>query len=76
MKELFKVSPLILFLGLSAFLFHHITKHRLLKWGEIRQKCQGIANQNLLQGLGGAKEVKVLGKEEYFFLLLWASLEL
>jgi ABC-type multidrug transport system fused ATPase/permease subunit len=58
---------LILFLGLSAFLFHHITKHRLLKWGEIRQKCQGIANQHLLQGLGGAKEVKVLGKEEYFY---------
>ncbi len=55
------------FLGVSAFGFHLLTKNKLLLWGENRQLHQGLGNQHLLQGLGGVKDVKLMGKEEYFF---------
>ena len=56
-----------MFLGVSAFGFHLLTKNRLLSWGKNRQAYQGLANQHLLQGLGGVKDVKLLGRENYFF---------
>ena len=55
------------FLGVSAFGFHQLTKHKLLSWGENRQIHQGLANQHLLQSLGGVKDVKLMGREDYFF---------
>ena len=54
------------FLILSVYIFHSLTKKRLLSWGELRQKHTGLANQHLLQGLGGVKDVKLLGREDYF----------
>ena len=54
------------FLGISVFIFHSLTKKRLLSWGELRQKHIGQANLHLLQGLGGVKDVKLLGREDYF----------
>lgn len=52
--------------GLAGFGFHRMTRMRLLRWGEARQLHEGLRIQHLQQGLGGAKEVKLLGREADF----------
>jgi ABC-type multidrug transport system fused ATPase/permease subunit len=53
-------------LGGSAWIFHQATRTRLADWGTARQKHDGLRMQHLQQGLGGAKDVKLLGREEDF----------
>jgi len=50
----------------SGWLFYHSTKRRTAIWGETRLYHEGKKIRHLQQGLGGAKEVKLLGREEYF----------
>ena len=54
------------FLAVSAIGFHRITKNKLLKWGKKRQFHTGLLNRHLLEGLGGVKDVKLMGREKYF----------
>jgi len=54
------------FLAISAIGFHQLTKNKLLRWGKQRQFHSGLLNQHLLQGLGGVKDVKLMGRENYF----------
>lgn len=54
------------FLTIAVISFHRLTKNKLLYWGERRQLHAGLANMHLLQGLGGVKDVKLLGRENYF----------
>lgn len=54
------------FLGIIAYLFHRVTKGKLLKWGKQRQVNDGFAIKHLLQGLGGVKDVKLFGRESQF----------
>jgi ABC-type multidrug transport system fused ATPase/permease subunit len=68
---LFYVTPLgatvvTLFFAVSAYLFQLLTKKKLLFWGEQRQLHEGKINLHLLQGLGGVKDVKLFGRENYF----------
>ena len=51
--------------GLSFFKF---TKNKVASWGIARQKHDGLRLQHLQQGLGGAKDVKLLGREEDFLV--------
>ena len=60
---------LIIFLGLFGFIFYYLTKTRILQWGLDNQYFNGKIIQYLQQGLGGIKDAKVLGKEEYFLNL-------
>jgi len=53
-------------LALAAWSFHQVTRVKLLRWGEARQHHEGMRIQHLQQGLGGAKDVKLLGREEEF----------
>lgn len=55
-----------LFLGLTAFGFHSLTRNKLLKWGNSRQYHAGHSNQHLLQGLSGVKDIKLMGRESSF----------
>jgi len=55
-------------LGLSAGIFQRLTRGHVLRWGEARQYHEGQRIQHLQQGLGGAKDVKLLGREEGFFV--------
>lgn len=55
-----------LFLAVSALGFYQVFKNKLVRWGEHRQFYQGLSNQHLLQGLGGVKDVKLMGKEDFF----------
>ena len=53
-------------LGLMGWVAHQATRSRLLRWGEQRQFHEGLRIQHLQQGLGGVKDVKVLGRESDF----------
>jgi ABC-type multidrug transport system fused ATPase/permease subunit len=55
-----------LFLALSIFLYYKLSKKYISVWGQRRQEYTGIISQNLMQGLGGIKDIKIIGKEDYF----------
>ena len=50
-------------LGLAAWGFHHFTRRHLMRWGAARQQYEGLRIQHLQEGLGGIKDVKLLGRE-------------
>ena len=56
----------VLVLGGAALSFHHGMRNRISRWGETRQLHDGLRLQHLQQGLGGAKDVKLLGRESNF----------
>lgn len=53
-------------LGAAAWGFHRFTRGRIVRWGEVRQHHEGLRVQHLQQGLGSAKDVKLLGREAEF----------
>ena len=55
-------------LGLAGWTFHRVTRARVLRWGGARQRHEGLRIQHIQQGLGGAKEMKVLGRETQFVI--------
>lgn len=59
-------SVVISTLGLAAWAFQRITHQRLIHWGEERQRSDGYRIQHVQQGLGGVKDVKLLGREAEF----------
>ncbi len=68
---LFLAEPLgafvvVVTLGLSGLVFYTLARKRILRWGEARQFHEVQRLQRLQQGLGGVKDVKVLGREQEF----------
>jgi len=68
---LFFVEPLgtiivVSVLGIAAWGFHQFTRERIMRWGKARQYHEGLRIQHLQQGLGGVKDVKLLGRESKF----------
>ena len=53
-------------LTLAAYSFYRLTKEHVLRWGLARQHHEGKRLQHLQQGLGGVREVKMLGREARF----------
>jgi ABC-type multidrug transport system fused ATPase/permease subunit len=53
-------------LAAAGFLFNHLTKSRVRRWGEARQLHDGFRIQHLQQGLGGVKDVQLFGRVEGF----------
>lgn len=53
-------------LALAGWGFNRITRGYILRWGEARQYHEGLRIQYLQEGLGGAKDVKLLGREGDF----------
>jgi ABC-type multidrug transport system fused ATPase/permease subunit len=56
----------VLVLSIATWGFHRWTRAHITAWGEARQYHDGLRIQHLQQGLGGAKEVKLLGREGDF----------
>ena len=52
--------------AVSTVSFRVITKDRIERWGASRKFHSRKVYQHLQQGLGGAKEIKVLGREQLF----------
>jgi ABC-type multidrug transport system fused ATPase/permease subunit len=44
----------------------YLTRNSLVRWGEAYQHHDGLRIQHLQQGLGGVKDVKLLGRESSF----------
>lgn len=53
-------------LSAITFGFHCFMKNKLNLWGRERHLYEGLNLQYLQQGLSGAKEIKLLGRESYF----------
>ena len=56
----------VLVMGGATWGFHRITHAHIARWGQARQYHGGLRIQHLQQGLGGAKDVKLLGREDDF----------
>jgi len=52
--------------SLTSLGFMKLTKKRTTRWGEIRQQHDGMRLLHLQQGLGGTKDVKLLGRDSEF----------
>jgi ATP-binding cassette, subfamily B, bacterial PglK len=68
---LFFIEPLgalivIISLGVITKLILAFTARHIKKWGKERQYHDGQRMQHLQQGLGGVKDVLLLGREDYF----------
>lgn len=60
-------ATLVIVIGVAiGAAFYRGTRACIRRWGEDRQMHEGLRIQHLQQGLGGAKEVKLLGRESYF----------
>jgi ATP-binding cassette, subfamily B, bacterial PglK len=52
--------------GLASWGFYRFTQGRILHWGKAYQHHEGLRIQYLQEGLGAAKDVKLLGCEKEF----------
>jgi ATP-binding cassette, subfamily B, bacterial PglK len=52
--------------ALASWVFSRKTRARVVRWGEARQVHEALRLQHLQQGLGGAKDIKLLGREGDF----------
>jgi ABC-type multidrug transport system fused ATPase/permease subunit len=59
-------SALFLTTGTAIYGFQYVTRRRLLEWGRRRQQHEGFRIQRAQEGLGGVKDIKLLGREEEF----------
>ena len=66
MAEPIGTISIVCVLGITSWLFFHFTEQRITSWGKDRQHHEGLRIQHLQQGLGGAKDVKLLGRESDF----------
>ena len=53
-------------MGGAAWLLDRLTRQRLVAWGKMVQHHAGQGYKHMFQGLHGAKDVKVLGREQDF----------
>jgi ABC-type multidrug transport system fused ATPase/permease subunit len=63
LAEPFGAIVVVATMGFSGFVFYTLARRRILRWGEARQFHEGQRMQRLQQGLGGIKDVKILGRE-------------
>jgi len=68
---LFLIEPLgafcvAIFLLITASLFHQKNKKNIYNWGVKRKISSSKMNKYILEGLGGVKDIKFLGRESYF----------
>jgi ATP-binding cassette, subfamily B, bacterial PglK len=55
-----------LMLGVAVWSFNYITRARVTRWGVARQHHEALRSKHMYQGLGGVKDVKLLGRERNF----------
>lgn len=52
--------------GISILLLITFTKKRITNWGRVRQQQEILKLKAMQEGLGGIKDVKIYGKENFF----------
>jgi ABC-type multidrug transport system fused ATPase/permease subunit len=58
----------ILFFGVFAYFFNNLTNSNVKNLGVSRQQIDQISNKQLIEGISGAKEIKLFGVAEFFTL--------
>ena len=61
--------------GIAAFVFRRFSNERIRRWGAAQNHHKGMMLKHLQQGLGGIKDLKVLGRESFFVDLYSDELE-
>jgi len=64
--EPFGILVMVSILGLTGLVFYKVTRGKLHKWGESKHIHEGMRIQHLQEGLGGVKDIKLLGREDEF----------
>ncbi|MES2659794.1 MAG: ABC transporter ATP-binding protein [Verrucomicrobiota bacterium] len=59
-------SSLVITVGITGSGFQWLTRKRVARWGLTRQTHDGLRIRQVQQGLGGVKDVVLLGREEDF----------
>lgn len=57
------------FVFIFGFVYQKIIKKSIIEWGILRQKHDIERSRHLMQGLGGVKDIKILGREKHFLSL-------
>jgi len=65
----------IVVFGSFSVVFRRITSRRITKWGEAQNSYKGSIIQHLQQGFSGVKDIKILGREDYFVASYQRDLE-
>ena len=55
-----------IFYGLLSLIFFQFTKRKLTKWGELRQNLDSQVSKISFEGLGGIKDLIILGKRSVY----------
>ena len=55
-----------IFYGFLSVIFLQFTKRKLKLWGDLRQELDAEVSKIALESLGGIKDLKILGKENFF----------
>ena len=50
----------------ATWVLDRFTRSRTIRWGRLRQQHLGACTQHMQQGFGGAKDVKILAREQFF----------
>jgi len=53
-------------IGIASWFYNRVTHSHIVRWGGLRQYHSGQMLQHMQQGLGGAKDIKLLGRETEF----------
>ena len=61
--------------GIAAFVFRRFSNERIRRWGAAQNHHKGMMLKHLQQGFGGIKDLKVLGREDFFVDLYADELE-
>jgi len=69
-KSIVAFSTLFLLTGIAAFLYDSIFRNKIENYGRIVNENSTRIVRSVHEGIEGLKEIRVLGKEEYFSRLL------
>ena len=64
--EPFGAISIGLFYGLLSIIFLQFTKRKLIVWGKLRQELDKQTSKIALEGLGGIKDLLILGRTSFF----------
>ncbi len=64
--EPFGTLSVIALMAMATWALDALTRSRVIRWGKVQYEHMAHCNKHMLQGLGGAKDIKILGTEGDF----------
>jgi ATP-binding cassette, subfamily B, bacterial PglK len=66
-KDIIVLSTLVIILGSIVFLYDYLIKVKVSQFGEKANIAGSKMVQGVIEGIEGLKEIRILGKESYFY---------